>query len=134
MTDNSTTDKSETSTFRTVTVNEMRQAAIDASHPIPEIDLPDGWERNEPMCDRSRSEIGLRNEEFNRFIEIISVDPLTETQFDGPYYIEALIQHGGPESFETRLVERPTGVEPGAIQDEVTRLATTLETEKVKHF
>ena len=98
-------------------VKELRKAWREASHPIPEFDIPEGWERNEPMCDEARTEIGLRNEAYDTFLEIHSTHATSGVE--GPYYMEVREQVGGEDSFETRARCRAVGVEPGAVQEYV---------------
>lgn len=100
---------------------ELREAAREDSHPIPPFEIPDDFERNEPMCDSERTEIGLRDPEFKWFIEITSVSPLAT--IEGPYYAELVRRVGGRESFETSLERRLVGIEPGAVQAAVEELA-----------
>lgn len=96
---------------------ELQRAGREDAHPIPEFDIPDGWQRNEPMCNDERTEIGLRNEEYDAFIEIYSVTPLATVE--GPYWVEIHERIGGPESFETRQLGEQFGVEPGQVQEAV---------------
>lgn len=100
---------------------QLREAAREDSHPIPDFEIPDGFERNEPMCDQARTEIGLRDPAFDWFIEIYSVSPLAN--IEGPYYAELKRQVGGDESFETATERRLVGIEPGAMQEAVDELA-----------
>lgn len=103
---------------------QLRRARDEDSHPVPDIRLPRNWERNEPMCNDARTEVGLRRGDWECFIEIRSVSPLARVE--GPYYLEALEHIGGDDSLETRLVERKTGVEPGAVQEAVISLVLLL--------
>ncbi|SHG78859.1 hypothetical protein SAMN05443636_1078 [Halobaculum gomorrense] len=106
---------------------ELREAAREDSHPIPSFEIPDGFERNEPMCDDTRTEVGLRDAEFEWFIEITSVAPLAT--IEGPYYAELVRRVGGRESFETALERRLVGIEPGAVEYAVAELAWTADFE-----
>lgn len=98
-----------------------REAQREAAHPIPWFDIPEGWQRNEPMCEDDRTELELRNDAYDEFIDIVSTDHLAE--HEGPYYAELLEQVGPRDSFETRVRRRIVAIEPGAIQEAVDELA-----------
>ena len=100
---------------------ELRQAGREDCHPIPDFEIPSGFEWNGPMCDTARTEIGMRDPDFRWFIEVGSVEPLAT--IDGPYHAEIRKRAGGPQSFETTLERRLTGIEPGEIQDAIDELA-----------
>lgn len=106
---------------------DLRRAGREDSHPIPEFDIPDGWQRNEPMCSEERTQIGLRNDDFDRFIEIYSVEPLATVK--GPYWVEVHKQVGGPDSFQTRQLGELFGVEPGQMQEAVEDAAEVADGE-----
>ncbi len=103
----------------------IKRAGLEDAHPIPQFDIPEGWERNEPMCNDERTEIGLRNDAYDAFIEIYSVTPLATVE--GPYWVEIHEQIGGPESFQTRQVGEQFGVEPGQVEEAVEGATEVLE-------
>lgn len=99
---------------------DMRAAARDTAHPIPEFHIPPGWYVNVPMEDEARTETSLRSGCWCYHIDVHSVAYADETE--GPYWAELKAQVGGEGSFETHRIERLTRIEPGGLDEAIIRL------------